>query len=64
MILRARTADGEPTQVDLFALDADPADVDDRPYVGLELIARGDSIAGFAHHRTRRPQPWWLHPDE
>ena len=64
VVLRARTGDGEPTQVDLFALDADPEEADDHPYVGVELIDRGDSVAGFSHHRTCRPQPWWLAPDE
>jgi len=40
VVVRARTADGEPTQADLFALDAE--DADDQPTVGLDLTRRGD----------------------
>jgi len=63
--IRARAVsepDDEPTLVDLFALDAE--DAEDHPYVGLELIDRGDSVAGFSHYRSPRPHPWWSHPDD
>jgi len=52
------TAGAEPTYVDLFALDADPEDADDRPYVGLELVDRGDSVAGLSVYETHPPRLW------
>ena len=51
VVVRARTADGEPTQADLFALDA--VDADDHPTVGLDLTCRGDPVARF----TEPPPP-------
>jgi len=44
VVVRARTAgDGvDPTQADLYALDAEQDDPADRPSVGLDLTAHGD----------------------
>ena len=55
----ARTPDG-PTGADLFALDA--GDGDDHAYTGLELVDRGDSVAGLVVSEGQRPHLWWA-PD-
>jgi hypothetical protein len=55
MSVAARSRGGDPTQVDVFALDRDE---DDGAYVGLELIDRGTSVAGFALYEGRQPRPW------
>ena len=62
--IRSRAAGdtGDPTQVDLFALD--PEDADDHPYVGLELIDRGTSAAGLSLYEGHPPRLWTHDPDE
>ena len=60
----ADQAETDATHVDLFALDPDPEDPDDHPYVGLELIDRGTTVAGAALFESHRPKPWWTHPDD
>ncbi len=56
----AVTTTGEPTCVDVFALDAE--DADDRPYVGVELIERGTSVAGLTVSEGRAPRLWIAEP--
>ena len=56
--LRARVDGPEPVGVDVFALDAE--DVDDRAYVGIELIDAGDTVAALGVSEGRRPR---LHLD-
>ena len=66
VVVRTRTPeehgpDGEhPTEVDLFALDAEPDDPGDRPSAGLELIDRGDTTARLSLSEGRHPHLWWL----
>ena len=45
LTLRARTTAPHPTAAELFALDAEPDDENDRPGAGLDLIDRGDTVA-------------------
>ena len=56
VVLRTRGPGGDVTQVDLFALDAE--DATDRPYVGVELVDRGTSVAGLALYEGRHPRLW------
>ena len=65
--IRSRTVagdTGDPTQVDVFALDPDPEDAADHPYVGLELIDRGTSTAGLSLYEGHPPHLWTHDPDE
>lgn len=50
-----RGVDDRPTRVDVFAVDAED---DAGPYVGVELVDRGDSVAGFTVIEDRSPR-WW-----
>ena len=59
----SRTADGEPTRVDVFALDPEADDDGDQPYVGIELIRGGDTVAGLSQHGTHPPRLWTHDPD-
>jgi hypothetical protein len=54
-ITARRAVDGQPTRVDVFAIDAED---DAGPYVGVELVDRGDSVAGFTVIEGRPPQRW------
>ena len=58
----SRTTDGEPTRIDVFALDAEADDDGDQPYVGIELIRGGDTVAGLSQHGTRPPRLWTHDP--
>ena len=62
--VRSRPAqpDGDATHVVLFALDAE--DGDDHPYVGVELVERGDTAGGLSLYETHRPHLWWADPDD
>lgn len=51
----ARPSGDDLTHVEVFALDADEGD---GPYVGVELIDRGASVAGFALYEGRAPRTW------
>ncbi|HYI62327.1 MAG TPA: hypothetical protein VEW93_11055 [Acidimicrobiales bacterium] len=53
--LSSPSADGGTTQVEVFALDGDETDP---PYVGVELIDQGDSVAGFVLYEGRPPRTW------
>lgn len=46
---------GEPTRVEMFALDFDEGD---GAYVGLELVDNGNSVAGFVLYEGRRARTW------
>lgn len=50
-----RSPGDDLTQVEVFALDGDE---DDSAYVGVELIDRGTSVAGFALYEGRPPRAW------
>ncbi len=50
-----RPQHGEPTRVEVFALDPDSPDA---AYTGVELIDRGDSVAGFVVYEGRPPRQW------
>jgi hypothetical protein len=54
-ITARRDADDHPTRVDVFAIDAED---DAGPYVGVELVDGGDSVAGFTVIEGRPPR-WW-----
>lgn len=43
------------TRVDVFGLDADDTDA---AYTGVELVDRGNSVAGFALYEGRPPRTW------
>ena len=65
VVVRTRPPDGDShdehrTEVDLFALDAEPDDPGDRPSAGVELIDRGDTTARLSLTEGHRPHLWWL----
>jgi len=64
VVVRARTADdgADPTQADLYALDAE--DETDRPTVGLDLTRDGDPATRVALPVEDPPDPHrFLDPD-
>lgn len=50
-----RSKASDPTHVEIFALD--PGE-DDGPYVGVELIDQGNSVAGFTLYEGHEPRTW------
>lgn len=50
-----RTQGNGPTRVEVFALDPDSPDA---AYTGVELIDRGNSVAGFVVYEGRPPRQW------
>lgn len=50
-----RPSGADTTQVDIFGLDADETDA---AYTGVELVDRGNSVAGFALYEGRVPLAW------
>lgn len=50
-----RTQHDDATRVEIFALDAD---LPDAAYTGVELIDRGNSVAGFVVYEGRPPRQW------
>ncbi len=57
--ITSRGSGGQPTRVDVFALDPDEPDA---AYVGVELIDRGTSVAGVALYEGRPPRTWTATP--
>ncbi len=55
LALNGRSGSGEATRVEVVALD--PGD-GDGAYVGVELVDRGNGVAGFSLHEGRPPQIW------
>lgn len=51
----ARPSGDDLTHVEVFALDGDEGD---GPYVGVELVDRGTSVAGFVLYEGRPPRTW------
>lgn len=58
LVVSSRTS-GEPTRVDVFALDA--IDERDHPSTGIEVIDGGNSVGGLTV-RTDRRASVWTHP--
>jgi GAF domain-containing protein len=53
--IACRTQHDHPTRVEVFALDPETPDA---AYAGVELIDRGDSVAGFVVYEGRPPRQW------
>ena len=53
--IACRTQHDESTRVEVFALDPDAPDA---AYTGVELIDRGNSVAGFVVYEGRPPRQW------
>ena len=58
LTIATRPRSVDPTRVDVFALDAEEADPDDAPAVGIELIDTGNSVAGLTLYEGREPTLW------
>lgn len=57
--IAGRTQGDESTHVEMFALDPEDGD---STYVGVELVDRGNSVAGFAMHEGE-PGHFWTDED-
>ncbi|HYI62262.1 MAG TPA: hypothetical protein VEW93_10720 [Acidimicrobiales bacterium] len=55
--IAGRPPGDEVTQVEMFALDAEDSD---SIYIGVELVDRGNSIAGFAMHEGEPGRFWTI----
>lgn len=55
VVVAARPSRDQSTRTELFALDSDDAE---GPFVGVELVDRGNSVAGLSVLEGYRPQLW------
>lgn len=53
--ITSRTGSDQPTRIEVFGLDPEDPDA---AYVGVELIDRGTSVAGFVLYEGRPPRTW------
>ncbi len=55
VVVAARPSEDRSTKAVLFALDSEDAE---GPFVGMELVDRGNSVAGLSLLEGHRPRLW------